>query len=126
MRWLGIKDGGENRRDEAVARLALLEAVLREIDSLKRISKFPAELLENTSQRHERRVQTLRSNLEPTAFSPLFDEDQALRRLTRTLLETERKELSILRRQAIIHDEVFFQLSRELDIEETRLAGQRL
>ncbi|HEX2521521.1 MAG TPA: cation:proton antiporter, partial [Terriglobia bacterium] len=126
MRWLGIKDGGENRRDEAVARLALLEAVLREIDSLKRISKFPAELLENTSQRHERRVQTLRSNLEPTAFSPLFDEDQSLRRLTRTLLETERKELSILRRQAIIHDEVFFQLSRELDIEETRLAGQRI
>ena len=126
MRRLGIKDGGENLRDEAVARLALLEAVLREIDSLRRASQFTAPLLENISQRYERRVQTLQSNLEPAAFSPLFDEDQVLRRLTRTLLEAERKELVSLRRKAIIHDEVFFQLSRELDIEETRLSGQRI
>jgi monovalent cation/hydrogen antiporter len=126
MQWLGIKDGGESRRDEAVARLALLEAVLREIDSLKSLSQFSAELLENTAQRHQRRVQTLRSNLEPTAFSPLFDEDQTLRRLTRKLLAAERKELASLRRQAVIHDEVFFQLSHELDIEETRLSGQRI
>jgi monovalent cation/hydrogen antiporter len=126
MQWLGIKDGGESRRDEAVARLALLEAVLREIDSLKSLSQFSAELLENTAQRHQRRVQTLRSNLEPNAFSPLFDEDQTLRRLTRKLLGAERKELASLRRQAIIHDEVFFQLSHELDIEETRLSGQRI
>ena len=126
MRRLGIKDGGESLRDEAVARLALLEAVLRRIDSLKRESQFSAELLQDTAQRYERRVQTLQSNLEPTAFSPLFDEDQALRRLTRALLEAERKELTSLRRKAVIHDEVFFQLSRELDIEETRLRSQRI
>jgi hypothetical protein len=41
-------------------------------------------------------------------------------------LEAERKELATLRRKATIHDEVFFQLSRELDIEETRLLGQRI
>ena len=126
MQWLGIKDGGESRRDEAVARLALAEAVLREIESLQQRSQFPAELLQHTSQRYSRRVQTLQSNLEPTAFSPLFDEDQTLRRLTRTLLDAERKQLASLRRKAIIHDEVFFHLSRELDIEETRLAGQRI
>ena len=126
MRWLDIKDGGENRRDEAVARLALAEAVVREIDSLKRVSQFPAELLQNTSRRYKRRLQTIQSNLEPTAFSPLFDEDQTLRRLTRILLVAERKELVSLRQKAVIHDEIFFQLSRELDIEETRLRGQRI
>jgi hypothetical protein len=42
------------------------------------------------------------------------------------LLDAERKQLASLRRKAIIHDEVFFHLSRELDIEETRLAGQRI
>ena len=67
----------------------------------------------------------MQSNVEPTAFSPLFDEDQTLR-LTRTLLEAERKQLSSLRLNAIIHDEVFFRLSRELDIEKTRLGGQRI
>ena len=126
MRRLGIKDGGENQRDEATARLALLTAVLREIDALKQASGFPTELLENTALRYERRAQTLESNLEPAAFSPLFDEDQILRQLTRRLLEAERKELEGLRRQATIHDQVFFQLSRELDIEEARLRGPRI
>jgi hypothetical protein len=31
-----------------------------------------------------------------------------------------------LRRTAAIHDEVFFRLSREIDIEETRLHGHRI
>jgi len=126
MRRLGLKDEGENSRDEAVARLALVQAVILKIDQLRPLSKFPAELLHNSSKRYERRLQTLQSNLEPTAFSPLFDEDQTLRRLTRILLEAERSELTSLRQKAVIHDEVFFQLSRELDIEETRLRGQRI
>jgi hypothetical protein len=126
MRWLDLKDGGESRRDETVARLALLDAVLQELRSLEKGSKFHPELLHDIGRRYERRAQTLRSNLEPTAFSPLFDEDQILRHLTRTLLETERKELSNLRSKATIHDEVFFKLSRELDIEETRLMGPRV
>jgi CPA1 family monovalent cation:H+ antiporter len=126
MRRLGIRDGGENQRDETVARLALLKAVLATLDSLKRGSGFPHGLLEDTATRYDRRVRTLESNLEPAAFSPLFDEDQKLRQLTRRLLETERRELENLRRQGTIHDEVFFQLNREIDIEETRLAGQRI
>jgi CPA1 family monovalent cation:H+ antiporter len=123
MRWLGIKDEGENRRDEAVARLALTKAVLQEIDVLKQSPNFSGELLEHTATHYTHRVQTLESNLRPDGFSPLFDEDQTLRRLMRTLLEAERKELANLRKRATIHDEVFFQLSRELDIEEARLRG---
>jgi monovalent cation/hydrogen antiporter len=126
MRWLGIKDGGENRRDEAVARLALYTAALQEIEALKQSSSFSSGVLETTASRYQRRVQTLESNLEPTAFSPLFNEDQTLRQLTRNLLQAERHELERLRRKGTIHDEVFFQLSRELDIEETRLRGQRI
>src|SRR5262249_2107243 len=75
MRWLGLKDGGESRHDETVARLALTEAVFYELNALKQASKFPLELLNDIGRRYERRTQTLRSNLEPSAFSPLFDED---------------------------------------------------
>ena len=126
MRWLNLKDGGESRRDETIARLALLEAAMHELNGLKKTSSFPADLIHDISQRYERRAQTQRSNLEPTAFSPLFDEDQILRRLSRTILEAERKELTRLRHKATIHDEVFFMLSRELDIEETRLTEHSL
>ena len=126
MKWLGVKEGGENQRDETKARLALVKAVLQEIDALKGAKAFPIELLESTATRHHRRAQTVESNLEPTAFSPLFNEDQILRALMRRLLAAERSELERLRQQATIHDHVFFLLSRELDIEETRLEGQRI
>ena len=126
MRWLGIKDEGENRRDEALARLALTKAVLKEIDGLKRSPDFSGELLDHTASHYGRRIDTLQSNLEPDAFSPLFSEEQTLRRLMARLLNTERKELAMLRQQSTIHDEVFFQLSRELDIEEARLRSQRI
>jgi len=126
MRWLGIKDEGENRRDEALARLALTKAALQEIDGLKQSADFSGELLDHTASHYGHRKQTLQSNLEPDAFSPLFTEEQALRRLMGRLLDVERKQLATLRRQATIHDEVFFQLSRELDIEEARLRSQRI
>ena len=126
MRWLDIKDGGEHQRDETTARLALVRAVLREIEILNKATSFPPELLEGAASRHQRRAETVESNLQPAAFSPLYDEDQMLRLLTRRLLAAERIELENLRKQATIHDHVFFQLSRELDIEETRLEGQRI
>ena len=126
MRWLGMKDEGENRRDEALARLALTKAALQEIDGLKQSPDFSGELLEHTASHYGHRKETLQSNLEPDSFSPLFTEEQTLRRLMRILLDAERKQLATLRRQATIHDEVFFQLSRELDIEEARLRSQRI
>jgi CPA1 family monovalent cation:H+ antiporter len=126
MRWLGIKDDGENQREETIARLALFNAGLRELQNLRGTSSIPMEMIESTAVRYERRIATLKSNLEPTAFSPLFDEDQVQRQLLRKLLEGERQELMKLRQTAAIHDEVFFRLSRELDIEETRLHGQRI
>jgi CPA1 family monovalent cation:H+ antiporter len=126
IRWLGLKGGDENRRDEAVARLALQKAALRKIDSLAQASAFHTEFLKTATERYNRGIRTLESNLEPAAFSPLFDEEQRRRQLTRTLLEAEREELANLRQNATIHDSVFFQLSRELDIEETRLNSQRV
>jgi monovalent cation/hydrogen antiporter len=126
IRWLGLKGDDENRRDETVARLALLQAGLRKIDTLGNASGYHPELLQTAARRYERAVQTLESNLEPAAFSPLFDEEQRKRQLTRTLLEAERMELANLRQNATIHDSVFFQLSHELDIEETRLNTQRV
>ena len=96
------------------------------MDILKRSSSIPKQLIEVTATRYERRIATLESNLQPAAFSPLFDEDQVQRHLMKKLLDGERQELMKLRQTAAIHDEVFFQLIRELDIEETRLRGQRI
>ena len=50
MRWLNLKDGGESRRDETIARLALLEAAMHELNGLKKTSSFPADLTINNEQ----------------------------------------------------------------------------
>ena len=126
MRRLGIKDGGETRRDESLARLALFRAVLRELDSLKDSAPFSEELLENTALLFKRRVRALQDNLESGNFSPLLNEERSIRQLTQRLLNVARNELEGMRRQATIHDAVFFQLARELDIEETRLRNQQI
>jgi len=127
MRQLGIKDGGETRHDETVARLALSRAVLKELNTLKKSSALSEELLENTELLFSKRVRALEDNHRPRAAAALVANHECdIKQLTQKVLETERNELERLREQATIHDEVFFQLARELDLEETRLRSQRI
>jgi len=126
MRRLGIKDGGEARRDETVARLALFRAVLREIDLLKQSAAFSKELLERTSVLFKRRVQSLQTNPKPGTLPLVPNEESDLKRLRLKVLETERIELERLREEATIHDEVFFQLVREFDLEEESLRAKEI
>jgi monovalent cation/hydrogen antiporter len=126
MRRLGIKDGGETRFDHTVARRALYQAVLRELDLLKKSSAFSDELLEKTASVFKRRLQALKKDSAPGTLSVLFNEERDLRSLIQRVVRAERHELERLREKATIHDAVFFQLSKELDIEEMLLQAQRL
>ena len=126
MRRLGIKDGGESHQDEMVARLALFRAVLREIELLKHSSTFSRDLLENTADLFKRKVQAVQDDRGPADLLPASNEEHDARQLTRKVLKAERHELERLRQEAIIHDAVFFQLYRELDIEETLLHAQQI
>jgi len=126
LRRLGIKDDGKSQADYTVARRALYQAVLRELNVLQRSSGFSEELLERAVSLFKRRVQTLQSNSAPAALSALFNEERDLKRLTERLLLAERKELEGLRKRATIHDAVFFQLNKELDIEESFLEARKI
>jgi Na+/H+ antiporter len=123
MRRLGIKDRGENRHDEIVARLALSGAVLREIELLKQSSTFSKDLLEDTARHFKSRVEDTRG---PADLSPASTEGYNVRQLTRRVLKAARTELERLRKEATIHDAVFFELNRELDIQETLLDAQQV
>jgi hypothetical protein len=109
-------------RTTGVARLALFRAVLRELDILKQSSAFSEELLEHTVLLFNRRILALQDNL--NGSSPVVSEEKDIRKLTRKVLEAQRGELERLRQEATIHDEVFFQLNLELDIEDARLRAQ--
>jgi CPA1 family monovalent cation:H+ antiporter len=120
MRSLGVRDRGETRHDETVARIALFRAVLAELERLKQSSSFSGELLEDTALRFERRVHALQDNGEKK-LSMLVDEERESRQLRQKMLAAERHALDHLRRQGKVHDTVFFELTRELDIEEMHL-----
>ena len=126
MRRLGIKDGGEARRDEAVARLALFRAVLRELDLLKQSTAFSKELLESTSVLFKRRVEALQGHAKAGTLSLAFGEESDIKRLGLKVLEAERSELERLRQQNTIHDEIFFKLVHEFDLEEEGFRAQHV
>jgi Na+/H+ antiporter len=126
LRRLGLHAGDENQRDELLARIAAIEAALRGLDSVGDPTIYPDGALDRVRSRYSRRLDTLRSNLSPQAFSPIVAEDQQMRRLMRDLIKWERGALENLRRGGEIHDEIFHSLARELDIEELRLRSQRL
>ena len=123
---LRLRDGGEHQREEAIARIAATEAVVARVADWRRGNRFPPALVEQFQSRFERRLRTIRSNVEENAYSELVHDDLAIRRMTRESIEAERKALAELRRQGAIHDEVFHLIAQELDIEDFRLATQRL
>src|SRR5262249_50279903 len=99
----------------------LFRAVLRELDSLKESSAYSEELLEHTILLFKRRILGLQNNLDS---SRVLNEEKAIRQLTRKVLEAERVALDRLRQEATIHDDIFFQLNLELDLEDARLRAQ--
>lgn len=125
LRRLGIKAGNEHRREELLARVSSIQAVLNALDRMQGSSAYPPHHVADLRKRYERRKQIYEANLQEQAFTPLFDEDQLRRRLMRDVLKHEREALVRLRDGNQIHNEVFSQVVRELDLEELRLYTQR-
>lgn len=120
LRFAGFKDDGSEQREETKARVRATEAA---VEFFRDRSAAPAlkPHLELLRTRYERRLQTVRSNLEPAPFSPLVDEDQFLRKITGEALAAERKMLNQMRLNGEVHEEIFHALVQELDLEELRL-----
>lgn len=123
MRLLKIKADGENHREMAIARVRMTERALSYLKEEAESEGTPAHILNLFMSRYERQICRLTPNLSDMAYSELdLDEQQARRLLLRTL-ELEHTELLAIRREALIHDEVFHELTRELDREELRIKG---
>jgi len=126
LRWLHIKSDNEAMREETLARVASVQAVLNGIEKMKTNGAYHPEHVNQLERRYLRRLETLQANLSNSAFSPLFDEDAQRRRLLRAVIHEERQALVGLRDDGKIHNDVMHLVMRELDLEELRLWTQRL
>jgi CPA1 family monovalent cation:H+ antiporter len=126
MRILHVKNGDEDMREEALARLRITETVLKELNSLVPVEFHKNSYFIQLNENYMNRTRTLRTNLEDIAYSEISPLDQQKRQVSKNILKIKRQALNELRINGAIHDEVFQRLLRELDLEDLRLKTQRI
>ncbi|MBA2654809.1 MAG: Na+/H+ antiporter [Gammaproteobacteria bacterium] len=125
-KWFHFEKDSQFNHEEALARIVTMKAVLEELDRNSQASTDIKGYIEKLRVRYIRRLAALESNLKDAPYSTLNKIDQKIRKLTRNLINTERKALIDLRKNGVIHDDVFHRLERELDLEDMRLKSPRI
>jgi CPA1 family monovalent cation:H+ antiporter len=124
LRWLGVRETGEEeRREEIAARLRVSEAALARLEQLAGAEWMHPEALAHTRDRYHHRARRLRGHATGEVDGHEEHISAADRRLARELLAVEREELLRLRDTGAISDAVMRRVQRELDLEELLLGG---
>lgn len=122
LRWLGVRETGEEeRREETAARLQASEAALARLEALAVEQWMHPETLAHTRDRYRHRNRRLRGRAGGVADGGEETISAADRRLARELLAVERRELLRLRDEGAISDVVMRRVQYELDLEELLL-----
>ncbi len=122
LRWLGVKDtGDEEEREEIAARLRAAEAALQRLEELAGEDWMHPDALSHTRDRYRYRARHLRGHADGAVDTRLETKSAAHLRLARELLTAERRELLRLRDEDEISDAVMRRVQRELDYEELLL-----
>ncbi|HEV2750416.1 MAG TPA: Na+/H+ antiporter [Gemmatimonadales bacterium] len=122
LRWLGVRETGEEeRREENDARLRTAEVALARLEELSTESWMHPYALNDTREHYRHRARRLQSRADGTVDGVMENKSAAHRRLTRELLAAERRELLRLRDSGAINDAVLRRVQRDLDLEELLL-----
>ncbi len=125
LRWLGVKETGEEeRREETEARLRTAEVALARLEELSKEPWVHSYALSDTRDHYRHRARRLQSRADGTVDGIMEAKSAAHRRLTRELLAVERRELLRLRDSGAINDAVMRRVQRDLDLEELLLQDQ--
>jgi len=125
LRWLGVKETGEEeRREETDARLRTAEVALARLEELSKEPWVHPYILNDTRDHYRHRARRLQSRADGTVDGVMEAKSAAHRRLARELLAAERRELLRLRDSGAINDAVMRRVQRDLDLEELLLEDQ--
>ncbi|PYO13920.1 MAG: Na+/H+ antiporter [Gemmatimonadetes bacterium] len=122
LRWLGVRETGEEeRREETAARLQASKAALVRLEQLATAQWMHPETLAHTRDRYHHRARRYRGQADGVADGGEETISAADRRLVQELLTVERRELIRLRDEGAISDAVMRRVQRDLDLEELLL-----
>lgn len=115
-----LTDSENKMKQEALARTRSLEGVIEKLQQVTKNEDIPMSTFDELRRQVERRIDTIKTQLNETPYSTLNPEYQAVKKLTLAAISSEKQTLFKLRKLGEINDEVFHMLLEELDIEEMR------
>jgi monovalent cation/hydrogen antiporter len=121
IRRLGVRDDGEEEREELRARLAAAKAALARIDELadeEWTRPDTVERMRGFFEWRKRRLAARAGKLEDEGYE---DQSLAYQRMQREVLQAQRRAVVGLRNQGVISNDVMHRIERELDLEDSRL-----
>jgi NhaP-type Na+/H+ or K+/H+ antiporter len=121
IRWLGVAEGGENKREETKARLAAARAALDRIDALAGQEGVSDGMVQRLRSLYQHRADHLEAHVQGTDDGSSPEHLSAHEHLRLEALEAEREAVIQLRNRGEINDEVLRRIQRDLDLEELRL-----
>jgi CPA1 family monovalent cation:H+ antiporter len=124
IRALGLAGGAIPGSEEKEARRTILQAALARLDEVRN-SGYPNEVYDDLAQHYRHRIATLAEEGESSndGTDPAFY--RGFVRVSRELLQVERRTAIQLRNQRRISDELLRELEHELDLSEARLASKK-
>jgi len=123
IRMMGITNSSElneTMQQKAKARIKTIEAIHKTATKLMQRDKIPQKVYDEFLGQLDRTRNVIQTHVSALPYSLLQEDYMAYKKLLHAGIHTERKVLISLRKSGEIHDEVFWNLMAELDIEELR------
>ena len=121
IRSLGLEEDGLERREEAKARIRAAEAALARLEELIGEEWVREDTAERMRGAYRFRTDRFRARFDDGDDGGIESRSQDYQRLRRELLDAERGAVLELRRAGVISDDVWYRVSRDLDLEDQRL-----
>jgi CPA1 family monovalent cation:H+ antiporter len=121
IRWLKLRDDGQNENEELKGRSAAALAALRRLDEVALEAWALPVCVEQIRAMYNVRIQRLQARLRHDGEGHYEEHAALMRRLRLELLNEERREIISLRDREVVNDDVLREIERDIDLEELRV-----
>jgi CPA1 family monovalent cation:H+ antiporter len=121
IRALGLEDDGLDAKEDAKARIYAAEAAIARLEELIEEESVRPETAERLRGLYSFRSNRFRARFDAEDDGAIEEQSLAYQRVRRELLDAERAAVVALRNEGRIADEVMTRVTRDLDLEDSRL-----
>jgi CPA1 family monovalent cation:H+ antiporter len=121
IRRLGVRDTGDDEREEVQARIEAAQAALERLEELSQVDWVQPGTIERATRLYDYRRRRFAARTGEVEDDGFEDRSIAYQRLMHDLYAAQRQVLLQLRNEGRISNDVMHRIERELDLEESRL-----